>query len=131
MNILKLRAYYKGDFSKGDILVFVPKVIDGEFFFVMRDDEDFRYEPNAILCDEDWIFHQSTETKDITGYEVYEGDLVEFDYADGACILPVKYFPDIAGFGVYIEGQGAINIKCLPNIEVIGVDLPEDDIDEN
>lgn len=125
MNILKLRAYYKGDIARGQTIVFLPKILDGEFFFVMRDNEDFRYGPDAIFCDEDWIFHQSTETKDITGYEIYESDLVEFEYGEGVCILPVAYFPEIAGFGVHIEGEGIRSIIDIPDIEVAGVDLPE------
>lgn len=103
MNKKGFRAYYKGDIEQGKPMLFIPKIIDGEYFFVMADDTDYRYGIEAIFADDSWIVHAETGYKDTEQKMIFENDIVEFRLGELYERRPVKYLDVFAGFGVKIE----------------------------
>ena len=102
MREILFRAFYKGDIEKGKPLMFIQKEIDNELFFVMKEDEEFRYEFFIPFIDNDWILQQWTGLYDNTKWEqltekeqkaflikhkkaewigkmIFEGDVIQFE----------------------------------------------------
>lgn len=109
------RAWYKGDIELGKPLLFEQKEIDFSLYFVMAVDSEFKY-PFEIPFkdDDDWILEQSIGKKDKNDVDIYEGDLVIYDYTH----YRDKEEP-IVGAVVYIAECGAYGLADPSDMQVV------------
>ena len=75
----KFRAYYKPDLDTSDgALKFEQKEINGEIYFIY--DEDIWYPFQIPFLDADWVVQQYLGFQDDVGVDVYEGDIIQYNF---------------------------------------------------
>ena len=103
MKEIKFRAWYLGDIEIGKPLLFEQKVVDDELFFVCKESPDIVYPFYIPFIDDDWIVEQSIGIKDKNGKEIYNGDMVIYDYTNNRkdpIVGIVEYENECASYGV-------------------------------
>lgn len=81
----KFRAFYKPDLQDGNILPFYLRLHQESLMFVMEEpvelEERIAYYMDVPFTDSDWIVHRWVGFTDSNGNDIWENDLVEFEYA--------------------------------------------------
>lgn len=74
--IIKFRGFFQADLDLGRPILFEQKQIDGEWFWVCKEDNLIQYPFADVLFDGDFIPQQFTGLTDKDGSEIFEGDIV-------------------------------------------------------
>lgn len=138
INFPKYRAFYKHDLAAGDILPFYVNLYQDSLMFVMEEPtnpqfelkDKFAYDFSIPFLDDDWLVHRWTNFVDSEGIDIWEQDLVKFQYSphsetlegivmwnDEFKILGIKSFSresdSIIPFFNFIDNSGKLNVKTL------------------
>ena len=76
------RAWFKPDFETKDGPLKFNFVIEESLdaYFACEGDEVIRYPMEVPWIDDEWIIERSTGLFDVNGFEVFEGDILSFDW---------------------------------------------------